>query len=78
MGINTRSKTLKSSKKDSNNCTKNSKNKVDNSQATKRRKTNNVLPNSANLSLPIEESGKTIIIFFFIFYFLAIRFIFKL
>ncbi|CAB5197558.1 unnamed protein product [Rhizophagus irregularis] len=56
MGINTRSKTLKSSKKDSNNCTKNSKNKINNSQATKRRKTNNVLPNSANLSLPIEES----------------------
>ncbi|PKY54059.1 hypothetical protein RhiirA4_500494 [Rhizophagus irregularis] len=56
MGINIRSKTLKSSKKDSNNCTKNSKNKVDNSQATKRRKTNNVLPNSANLSLPIGES----------------------
>ncbi|CAB4440993.1 unnamed protein product [Rhizophagus irregularis] len=57
MGINIRSKTLKSSKKDSNNCTKNSKNKVDNSQATKRRKTNNVLPNSANLSLPIGESA---------------------
>ncbi|CAB5181149.1 unnamed protein product [Rhizophagus irregularis] len=56
MEINTRSKTLKSSKKDSNNCTKNSKNKIDNSQATKNRKTNNVLPNSANLSLPIEES----------------------
>ncbi|PKC58499.1 hypothetical protein RhiirA1_495536 [Rhizophagus irregularis] len=56
MGINTCLKTLKSSKKDSNNCTKNSKNKVDNSQITKRRKTNNVLPNSANFSLFIEES----------------------
>lgn len=69
MGINTCSKTLKNSKKDSNNCTKNSKNKVDNSQAIKHHKTNNVLPNSANFSLPIEESGKTIIIFIYLLFF---------
>ncbi|CAB4412026.1 unnamed protein product [Rhizophagus irregularis] len=55
MGINT-FKNSQKFKKDSNNCTKNSKNKIDNSQATKRCKTNNVLPNSANLSLLIEES----------------------
>lgn len=76
MGINTRSKTYKNSKKDSNNRTKNSKNEVNNPQATKRRKTN-ILPKSANPSIPIEESGKIITIIKS-FLFLAIRFIFKL
>ncbi|GET00731.1 hypothetical protein GLOIN_2v1881169 [Rhizophagus clarus] len=55
MGINTHSKTYKNSKKDSNNnCTKNSKNEIDNSQPTKRRKTN-IPQNSANLRIPLEE-----------------------
>ena len=60
MGINTRSKTYKNSKKDSNNnCTKNSKNEIDNSQPTKRRKTN-ISQNSANLRIPLEELGRSL------------------